>query len=127
MKSSLFIMIALLSVFDIIGQQAAIKNVNSAEFKSLLAKNDGILLDVRTIFEFDNGHLKDADQLNYYSFNFKQSLLLLPKNKPIYIYCKTGYRSNKAAQILIENGYTKIYNLQNGIEEWKGENYPVVK
>lgn len=127
MKSIFFLVLTLCAVSVINAQRATIKNVNSTEFKSLLAKKEGVLLDVRTVFEFDSGHLMGADQLNYYACNFKQSLLLLPKDKPVYVYCKTGYRSNKAAQILKENGYTNIYNLQNGIEEWKGEKYLVVK
>lgn len=108
-------------------QQATIKNVNSSEFKTLITKKDGILLDVRTLYEFEGGHIKDADQLNYYSFSFKENLLLLPKDKPIYVYCKTGYRSNKTAEILIKNGYKKVYNLQYGINEWEENNFPLSK
>ncbi|WP_111709107.1 rhodanese-like domain-containing protein [Lutibacter citreus] len=127
MRNLFLTIAALTTVFFPSAQQATIKNVNSTEFKKLITKKDGILLDVRTLYEFKNGHLKEADQLNYYSFSFKDNLLLLPKNKPIYVYCKTGYRSKKTAEILIKNGYTKVYNLQYGIKEWKENNFPIVK
>lgn len=107
-------------------QQAKIKNVNPTEFKKLIEKNDGILLDVRTLYEFNDEHIKDAYQLNYYAFSFKDNLLLLPKDKPIYVYCKTGYRSNKASEILIQNGYKNVYNLQYGIKDWELKKYPTV-
>ncbi len=127
MKNLFFVIIALTSVFLANSQQTKIKHVDSAEFKELLAKNDGTLLDVRTSYEFDSGHIKDADQLNYYAFSFKDDLLLLPKDKPIYLYCRTGYRSNKTAKILIENGYEKVYNLQHGIKDWEQKKHSTVK
>jgi len=127
MRNLFLTIAALTTVFFASAQQATIKNVNSTEFKKLITKKDGILLDVRTLYEFENGHLKEANQLNYYSFSFKDNLFLLPKDKPIYVYCKTGYRSKRAAEILIKNSYTKVYNLQYGIKEWEANNLPIVK
>ena len=127
MKTLFFTIFLMVSVFFLCAQQTFIKQLNSTEFKKLITKKDGILLDVRTIYEFESGHIEQAEQLNYYSFSFKQKLLLLPKDKPLYLYCRTGYRSNKAAQILLNNGYKNIYNLENGIDEWIKNKYPVVK
>lgn len=127
MRNLFLTITALTTVFFVSAQQPTIKNVNSTEFKKLITKKDGILLDVRTLYEFERGHLKDAYQLNYYSFSFKENLLLLSKDKPIYVYCRTGYRSKRTTEILIKNGYTKVYNLQYGIKEWEGNNFPIVK
>ena len=92
----------------------------------MTAINNGILLDVRTKSEFKNGHIEEAGNLNYYALDFRKRLLLLPRNQPIYLYCNTGYRSEKAAEILIENGYADVYNLQHGIMEWELLNLPVI-
>lgn len=108
-------------------QQQTLKIVNPSEFKKLIAKKDGILLDVRTLYEFENGHIKDAEQLNYYSFSFKENLLLLPKDKPIYLYCRTGYRSGKTAEILKANGYRNVYDLQYGLKDWELKGFPISK
>jgi len=54
-------------------------------------------------------------------------LLLLPRDQPVYLYCNTGYRSKRAAEILSENGYKKVYNLEHGIMQWNLENLPVVE
>lgn len=52
-------------------QQANYKQVSSKEFKKLIKNKNGILMDVRTLNEFKNGHLKEAGQLNYYSLSDK--------------------------------------------------------
>lgn len=107
-------------------QPTKINQVNPAQFKQLIQKGNGVLLDVRTQNEYKNGHIANAGQLNYYALDFRKRLLLLPKDEPIYLYCNTGWRSEKAAQILEENGYKNVYNLEHGIMDWELQNLPVV-
>ena len=126
MKILFSILILFHTVSFVNAQQITVKNVNPTEFKKLIGTNDGILLDVRTFYEFENEHIEGADQLNYYAFSFTKNLLLLPKDKPIYVYCLTGYRSGKASEILIENGYKNVYNLKYGIKDWESKKYPTV-
>lgn len=121
-----FLIIPIFLFFNACGQNQLVKHVNSIDFKKLLKESSGTLLDVRTLGEFANGHIKNAGQLNYYALDFKQKLLLLPKSQPIYLYCNTGYRSQRAAEILVENGYTEVYNLEHGIMEWNLQNLPVI-
>ena len=102
------------------------KQVNPAEFRQLIKTPGGVLLDVRTQNEFKNGHIANSGQLNYNALDFRKRLLLLPKDEPIYLYCNTGWRSEKAAQILAESGYENIYNLEHGIMDWELQNLPVV-
>lgn len=127
MYKILLLMTLLLSLSRTNAQKNNFKQVDSKVFKELIEKNKGTLLDVRTSSEFMNGHIKKAGQLNYYALNFKKRLLLLPKDQPIYLYCNTGYRSKKAAQTLSKNGYTNVYNLEQGIMEWELYNLPVIK
>jgi len=107
-------------------QDAATIQVSSHEFDKLVRTKPGVLLDVRTQREFQNGHIKNAGQLNYYALDFRQRLLLLPKDQPVYLYCNTGYRSDRAANFLIRNDYTNVYNLQRGIMEWELADLPVI-
>lgn len=44
--------------------------------------------------------------------------MLPDKTKPIFIYCRSGYRSKKAAQVLVNAGYKRIYEF-GGILDWK--------
>lgn len=50
----------------------------------------------------------------------------LPKDKPIIIYCRSGIRSRNAANILVENGFTQIYDM-GGILDWIDKGYPVIE
>ena len=107
-------------------EASQVNQVSSTEFKQLISDKDGILIDVRTEREYESGHIGNSGQLNFYARDFAQHLLLLPKNKPIYLYCNTGRRSNIAANYLVRNGYTQVYNLQRGIVEWLQSDLPVV-
>lgn len=123
----LFLFIIILGTTKWLGaQNSATIQINSKELAELLRSQEGVLLDVRTQREFQNGHIENAGQLNYYALDFKKRLLLLPKDDRIYLYCNTGYRSDRAADFLIENGYTQVYNLQHGIMEWERYDFPVM-
>ncbi len=107
-------------------QSEGYTQVNPAQFEQLIKKPGGVLLDVRTQSEFKNGHITNSGQLNYYALDFRKRLLLLPKDEPIYLYCNTGWRSEKAAKTLVENGYKNVYNLEHGIMDWELQSLPVV-
>ena len=119
MKRSIVIVIFAISVGISCAGKLDVKQVNPMEFYELIKTPSGVLLDVRTPMEFKNGHIANSVQLNYYAFDFKKKLLLLPKSEAIYLYCNTGYRSDRAARFLVENGYQKVYNLQHGIMDWE--------
>jgi thioredoxin len=126
MLKKLFIMtISIASFFAVTAQNRGYKQLNPAQFQQLIKMPGGVLLDVRTQNEFKNGHITNSGQLNYYALDFRRRLLLLPKNQPIYLYCNTGWRSEKAAKILVENGYKDVYNLEHGIMDWELQNLPV--
>jgi len=122
-----YFIIPFLSLFLIAAcaQNSNFTDLNSLEFNQIISSKNGTLLDVRTPSEFANGHIEGAGQLNYYDFDFRQKLLLLPKNEPVYLYCNTGYRSKRAADILAKNGYKQVYNLEHGIMDWNLNNLPV--
>ncbi|MCX6221389.1 MAG: thioredoxin domain-containing protein [Bacteroidia bacterium] len=124
-RIAISISFVLISLF-VISQNAVIRQVSPIQFSELIKNPSGVLLDVRTQSEFSNGHIANSGQLNYYSLDFRKNLLLLPKDEPIYLYCNTGYRSQKAADILTENGYQNVYNLEHGIMDWELKNLPVV-
>ena len=49
----------------------------------------------------------------------------LPKDKPIYVICNSGNRSRTASEILIKDGYKKVYNIDGGIQAWLRAALPV--
>lgn len=124
-KTHLIIKLLLISM-SIFGQKEIISQVDALEFDRLVKQNNGILLDVRTSSEFNNGHIANSGNLNFYSLSFRKKLSLLPRDQAIYLYCNTGYRSEKAAEFLLNNGYSNVYNLEHGIMEWDLEELPVI-
>ncbi len=74
---------------------------------------DAVVIDVRTPEEFARGHLKDALNINVLADDFREQIqaLGLDPNTPIYLYCRSGRRSQRAAEILREMGFRQLYNI----------------
>ena len=102
----------------------AIQDVDSKTFNELIASGKGIVLDVRTSEEYTEGHIKKAKLINVFDKDFEKQISTLPKDKEIYVYCEGGGRSADAARVLQKQGF-KVYNLENGIDEWKKKGFPV--
>ncbi|MBV1888213.1 MAG: rhodanese-like domain-containing protein [Urechidicola sp.] len=93
--------------------------VGAAEFSKLDIKTQ--LIDVRTPEEYSEGYIKHATNINFYEDNFMELMAELAKDEVLYIYCKSGGRSGKAAEKLKEAGFTKVYDLDGGILQWQEE------
>lgn len=107
-------------------------SISSDEFESALFADDSkesiILLDVRTPKEFEEGHIKGAINVDVLDENFlknaEEALKIKSKSKApvVAVYCRSGVRSLKAADLLLKNNFaSKLYNLKEGIKGWKGE------
>ena len=80
--------------------------------------NDYILVDVRTLEEYESGHIQDAIHFDFYSESFQKEILSIDKSFSIILYCRTKNRSTKTANYLKENGYKEIAVLEGGITSW---------
>ncbi|MDU1538383.1 rhodanese-like domain-containing protein [Paraclostridium tenue] len=101
------------------------ENINAKETEDLLASGDDIVVvDVRSKDEYDMGHIDRAMHIDYNEFNDNLSKLDDYKDKTVLLYCRTGNRSEKAAKILEKNGFKKVYNAEDGVEE---HDYKLVK
>lgn len=90
--------------------------------------NDTVqLVDVRTPEEYKESHIPSATNINYSSKNFNNSFSVLDKTKPVFIYCRSGKRSNKSAAKLKKAGFTTIYELEGGILNWTRQGLEVNK
>ena len=77
------------------------------------------LLDVRTGEEYLTGHLKNSHNICVTDDDFVEKAASLDRDKPVYVYCKKGGRSARAAEILKEMGFKKIYDPEGGIVLWE--------
>ena len=79
-----------------------------------LIANDYYLIDVRTPEEFKSGYLEDAINIEWQ--NIKDLNKEIKKDDKIYLYCRSGNRSGKATDILINLGYKNVKNI-GGLKE----------
>jgi thioredoxin len=76
------------------------------------------ILDVRTPEEFASEHIESAVNVNWLGDSFVADAEKFDKSKPVFVYCKIGGRSSKAAAKLAELGFATIYNLDGGMMKW---------
>lgn len=76
-------------------------------------------VDVRTPREFEEGHIKGAENIDCLEKSFLSKMEKFDRNKPLYIYCRSGNRSGKAAAQLIDMGFSKVIDLQGGYKAWE--------
>ncbi len=81
--------------------------------------NSVILVDVRTPAEFKEGHLKNAKNIDWLGDTFAKQFKTVSKDQPVYVYCKVGGRSYKAAEWLLANGFKDVTNLAGGYDAYE--------
>jgi len=109
------------------GKTVVSKNVDVSKFLKLVNSKDGQILDVRTPEEWAKGTIMGAIKMNIFDSDFNTQLNQLDKSQPVYVYCKSGGRSGKAAKIMKELGFTTVYNLNGGIGAWNSAGHETVK
>src|SRR5215472_6421539 len=104
-----------------------IKEVSVQEVHQKLNPANGFtLLDVREGDEWEQGHLNQAIFLPRGFLEVKADKTLTDKSQPIVVYCAGGTRSALAAKTLQDLGYTNVYSMRGGFNEWKNNGLPFV-
>jgi len=71
--------------------------------------NAEVIIDVRTIDEYNSGHIENSLNIEWQAIDeINESIA---KDEKIYLYCRSGNRSGKAQNILINMGYKDVINL----------------
>ena len=102
---------------------ATVINLRAKEFAE--KSPAGTILDVRTPGEVAQGKIEGAVVIDFYQPDFLDQVSTISKDQEIYIYCAVGARSEEAARMLIQKGYTKVYHLQGGIQSWYQNGFPI--
>lgn len=96
-----------------------IKTIDAISFsKEIQSTSDAQILDVRTPEEYAAGHLIQSQNVNWLSADFVSNTSKYDKTKPVFVYCKIGGRSHKAAEKLAELGFTNVIEMEGGIMKW---------
>ncbi|MTI86988.1 MAG: rhodanese-like domain-containing protein [Balneolaceae bacterium] len=94
------------------GNENKATRIDAETFKQKHKENPGLVIDVRTKEEFNNGHLELADHnYDFRNGEFKAQIDNLTKDETYYLYCRSGNRSGQAAKLMKEKGFEKVYNI----------------
>ena len=112
------------SAYDMLLQGLLSHTVKEVSVEDLKKMPGAQLLDSREAEEYKVSRISGATHVGYDDFD-KTALKKLDKSKPVVVYCSVGYRSEKIAEKLEKEGFTKVYNLYGGIFEWVNQDNPV--
>ena len=90
--------------------------VSVEEAKSLV-RQGAVLLDVRTVSEYESGHIEGAINIPVHELTSRM-FELADKSRPIVVYCRSGRRSSRAKQLLEDGGFQQVENL-GGMYRWQ--------
>jgi rhodanese-related sulfurtransferase len=103
-------------------QIAPIKQTTAAELETVRKEQNAIILDVRTPAEVAEGYIDGTSKfIDVNGNDFSAELAKLDKSATYIVYCRSGGRSMRAAETMVNQGFQHVYNLQGGITGWTGK------
>ena len=85
-----------------------------------------ILLDVRTVSEYQSGHIKDSINIPHDQLIQNIDILDQYRNQTIVVFCRSGRRAQLVIDTLIQNKFDQIVDLEGDMLAWKTSGFPVV-
>ncbi len=107
--------------------QTAGKDISVQEADKMIKAGGETILDVRTKGEYNQGHIKNSDNVNWYDPKFGELTSSLDKSKPVVVYCAAGSRSAEAKEALLKAGFKSVLNMKDGFEGWEEQKMPIEK
>jgi rhodanese-related sulfurtransferase len=120
---SLLLLATLLFSYQGSAQQS---DISVEEFQAGTNKANVQILDVRTLDEYNSGHIAGSLLADWtLREEFNRRVTSLDKNRPVYVYCLSGGRSRAAVEQLRKAGFKEVYNLEGGMVAWKKAAKPI--
>ncbi len=105
----------------------SIELVSPADAAQVIADDPAglVVLDLRTLEEFNEARLADAIMVDFYADDFADQLDNLDKDVPYVVYCRTGNRSSEAVKTMKDLGFVEVHEVDGGIVNWYDQGYPI--
>lgn len=116
-----------LFLFAAQNKEKATQDAPPAAFVEMMKAEPGLILDVRTSKEVAKGMIEGAQHLDFYGEAFETELGKLPKEQPVYVYCRSGGRSGKTMAMMEKLGFKNVVNLAGGMLAWEKAGLPIAK
>ena len=120
------LLFSVLSIISFASLSQEVKNISAEQLLAAETSN-WLILDVRTEQEYLVGHVPGATNIAHSKIEDHLQKLLEYKDKPVVLYCRSGFRAGKAADILLKNGFTQLMHLQGDMLNWHSAGYPIEK
>ena len=104
------------------GGKDAVDPVGATE---LINHEDAVIVDVRSIAEYNGGHIINAINIPLNGFKDQLGQLEKHKERPLVLCCRSGSRSGTAIKLLRKSGFERVHNLRGGMLAWENANLPV--
>ena len=101
-------------------EEVEVAKVNKISCNDINTVENAVLIDVRTVEEFNEGHLDNAINVSSTVIKFNIKAHVTDLETPIIVYCRSGRRSTESADILVNLGYKNVYDM-GGITTCNGE------
>ena len=102
------------------GQQQNLEIINAEQLIQL--REEGVqVVDIRTLRAFEQGHLPNVIHEDFLQAGFIKRMQQFETKNAIIIHCASGGRSAKASKLLIEAGFTQVYDYAGGFIDWKSK------
>jgi len=120
-----------LAAMNLNAQQKAFSRLSAYEFLEKIeeltaSEAEFEIIDVRTLQEFNAGHIENALQIDFYAHDFAAKLDELPKDKQYLIYCRSGRRTDITLQIMQKLNFINVVDMHYGIKSWMTENLELI-
>jgi len=100
----------------------AIKTISPATLHHRRSQDNLVLIDVREVAEYAGDRIAEAVSVPLSQFDPQQ----VPSDRPVVLYCQSSKRSEKAAQRLLDAGWSEVTHLEGGLNAWKADGYATV-
>ncbi len=122
-----FVAVAAALAWNLISQRGDKQTIGPQEATRLINREQAVVVDVRPVNDFNNGHIIHAHNIPSGSLKDQLKILQKYRNKPIIAVCLSGMTSATACKTLRKEGFNQVYNLQGGMQAWENANLPTRK
>ncbi len=120
-------LLAMLIVSEVLRRVRNVSTVNPNQAMRLINDEGAMVLDIRDIGEYRQGHIPAARHVAAEAIKNGSGELDKYKGKPIVVYARTAGQSAAACAQLKKHGFTSVHNLDGGITAWREASLPVRK
>jgi len=104
-------------------------HLSQQEFLEKISEENVVVIDVRTVKEYQDGHIEGAINYPHRSLLKDSSLLNKYQGKDLIFYCHTGVRAKKVTDYLLRSKTedARLFHLKGDMRAWRARGLPIVK